>query len=101
MNHEPNNQDPPWGEGPPPEAEFCPACGTVCDILGERERLTESCGGCGFTWGEIKAAERCVGAVAKILGVDTDLVPEDDFREAINAVLGEMTDPGNTSDLHP
>ena len=89
----PNDQDPPWSEGPPDQPEVCDACGTPCDVPDEKERPGGTCGGCGFAWVEIAQAVKIVDAVGKVLGVDTGTVQEDRFREAVNAVLGETTEP--------
>jgi len=95
MNHSsPNDTDPPWSEGPPTEPERCAACGTPCDVTGESERITETCGGCGFKWGEIAAAVRCVRDVALALGIDLTTFSPGRLQVAVDAALGEMIDPG-------
>lgn len=95
----PNDQDPPWSEGPPDRPETCDACGTECDVPGERERLDGCCGGCGFKWVEIAQAVKVVDAVAKALGVDTGTLQEDKFRAAVEAALSEIVDPELPSGL--
>lgn len=85
----PYDRDPPWSE-PQEKPPCCDACGT------ERyESDTETCGGCGFKWVEISAAVKCVKAVAKELGLDLSIIHEDRRRAAVEAALGEMTDPMN------
>jgi hypothetical protein len=91
----PYDRDPPWSDAPVGEPEVCPACGAACDVPGESERLTEYCGGCGFKWGEIAAAVKCVDAVARAIGAvaDAGYIGEEKRRAAINAALGEMVAP--------
>ncbi len=95
----PYDRDPPWSEGPPPKPETCDACGTACDVEGEKERPGGRCGGCGFSWVEIAQAVKVVDAVGEALGVDTGTISEERFRAAVEAALAEIVDPENPSDL--
>jgi hypothetical protein len=85
----PNDQDPPWSDGPDdPDTETCAGCGTENEAP-----LGKECAGCGFNWHQIEAAKKSVNGVCRALGVDPKTLDTLKFRAAMDAVLGEWVAP--------